>query len=74
MKVLRTLPDLNAKEILKLTVKLLQKLPEDLYDMLVRHPYGIIPFFCLLSFFYNVSFLLDPMINDFILPEFQDDD
>ncbi|KAJ3379535.1 hypothetical protein HDU92_006625 [Lobulomyces angularis] len=37
MKILRTLPDLNAKLILRVTLNLIPQLSEDLYDMLVRH-------------------------------------
>ena len=39
MKILRTLPELNAKKIIQITLDLLPNLPEDLYDMLVRHPF-----------------------------------
>jgi cell cycle arrest protein BUB2 len=39
MKLLRTLPDLQAKKIIQVTLTLIPQLPEDLYDMLVRHPF-----------------------------------
>lgn len=39
MKVLRGLPDLNAKEIIFIVMMNVGKLPEDVYDMLARHPY-----------------------------------
>ncbi|KAI8999308.1 bub2 protein [Gaertneriomyces semiglobifer] len=39
MKLLRRLPELNAREIIKHALTLVQRLPEDLYDMLVRHPF-----------------------------------
>ncbi|KAJ3321861.1 hypothetical protein HDU76_014020, partial [Blyttiomyces sp. JEL0837] len=38
-KLLRTFPDLNAKSIITLTLRILPLLPEGLYDMLVRHPF-----------------------------------
>lgn len=39
MKLLRQLPELNAKKIISLTLELMPNIPEDLYDMLVRHPF-----------------------------------
>ncbi|TPX37120.1 hypothetical protein SmJEL517_g00942 [Synchytrium microbalum] len=39
MRLLRTLPDLNAKQIIEDTLRLIPLLHEDLYDMLVRHPF-----------------------------------
>ncbi|KAJ3158773.1 hypothetical protein HDU86_002453 [Geranomyces michiganensis] len=39
MKLLRTFPDLDARLIIKETLGLVSRLPEDLYDMLVRHPF-----------------------------------
>jgi cell cycle arrest protein BUB2 len=39
MKLLRTLPDLNASKIVPLTIELTRKLPDELYDKLIRHPY-----------------------------------
>ncbi|KND03188.1 uncharacterized protein SPPG_02246 [Spizellomyces punctatus DAOM BR117] len=39
MRLLRTFPDLNAKELVAHTVGLVPRLPEDLYDMLVRHTF-----------------------------------
>ncbi|CAG8653013.1 5721_t:CDS:2 [Acaulospora morrowiae] len=39
MKLLRTMPELNAKQIINLTVQLAQKIPDKLYDLLVRHPF-----------------------------------
>ncbi|KAJ3284634.1 hypothetical protein HK104_009835 [Borealophlyctis nickersoniae] len=39
MKILRTLPELDAREVIAVTLTLVPVLPETLYDMLVRHPY-----------------------------------
>ena len=39
MKLLRSFPELRAKETIAMTMSLIPMLPEDLYDMLVRHPY-----------------------------------
>ncbi|TPX38484.1 hypothetical protein SeLEV6574_g07765 [Synchytrium endobioticum] len=39
MRLLRTLPDLNARKIIEDTLRLIPLLHEDLYDMLVRHPF-----------------------------------
>ncbi|KAI9347192.1 rab-GTPase-TBC domain-containing protein [Zopfochytrium polystomum] len=39
VKVLRTMPDLDARAIIALTLKMLPKLPDNIYDMLVRHPF-----------------------------------
>ena len=39
MKLLRSFPELKAKETISLTMTLIPMLPEDLYDLLVRHPY-----------------------------------
>ncbi|KAJ3194388.1 hypothetical protein HK101_002861 [Irineochytrium annulatum] len=40
MKLLRTLPDLDARSIIGIAMRLVPELPEGLYDMLVRHPFG----------------------------------
>ncbi|KAJ3108944.1 hypothetical protein HDU97_009677 [Phlyctochytrium planicorne] len=39
IKLLRTLPDLNAKAVISIALTLIPMLPESLYDMLVRHPF-----------------------------------
>ncbi|KAI8827221.1 rab-GTPase-TBC domain-containing protein [Fimicolochytrium jonesii] len=39
MKLLRTFPEIDAKRVVQVTVGLVARLPEDLYDMLVRHPF-----------------------------------
>ncbi|KAI8916411.1 rab-GTPase-TBC domain-containing protein [Gorgonomyces haynaldii] len=39
MKLLRTLPDLNAKKIIDKVLVLASSLDEDLYDLCVRHPF-----------------------------------
>ena len=39
MKLLRTMPDLKAKPVIDLTLELVHKIPDDLYDKLVRHPF-----------------------------------
>lgn len=39
MKILRQFPELNAQEVIQKTLGLVPRLPEDLYDMLVRHPF-----------------------------------
>lgn len=44
MKVLRTLPDLDARAIITVTMRLLPNLTDSLYDMLVRHPFD--PMIC----------------------------
>ena len=37
--LLRSFPPLKAKEIIKLAVSFVARLPENIYDMLTRHPY-----------------------------------
>ncbi|CAG8620071.1 37066_t:CDS:2 [Racocetra persica] len=39
MKLLRTMPELNAKPIINLTVQLAQQIPDEVYDLLVKHPF-----------------------------------
>jgi len=39
MKLLRTLPDLDAKAIISLCIRLVKMLPDELYDRLVRHTF-----------------------------------
>jgi len=39
MKILRRLPNLDARAIINVTVSLIPQLSEDLYDQLVRHSY-----------------------------------
>ncbi|KAI9142459.1 rab-GTPase-TBC domain-containing protein [Paraphysoderma sedebokerense] len=39
MKLLRTFPPLNAKSTITIAVSLVKQLPNDLYDLLVRHPW-----------------------------------
>ncbi|KAJ3089420.1 hypothetical protein HK102_006437 [Quaeritorhiza haematococci] len=39
MRLLRNFPDLNTRAIIPVTLSLIPQLPEDLYDMLVRHPF-----------------------------------
>ncbi|KAG0198518.1 hypothetical protein BGX28_008038 [Mortierella sp. GBA30] len=39
MKLLRILPDLDAELIIRETVRMVKLLPDELYDLLVRHPY-----------------------------------
>ena len=39
MKLLRHCPELNAKKIIGIAMEMVTKLDEDLYDMLVRHPF-----------------------------------
>ncbi|RIB05317.1 rab-GTPase-TBC domain-containing protein [Gigaspora rosea] len=39
MKLLRTMPELNAKPIINLTIQLVQQIPDELYDQLVKHPF-----------------------------------
>ncbi|KAJ3040859.1 hypothetical protein HDV00_010319 [Rhizophlyctis rosea] len=39
MKLLRSLPAIRAQEIISVTLQFVPQLPEELYDMLVRHPY-----------------------------------
>lgn len=36
-KILRSLPPLDAKEIIALTVYLVQKIPDDLYTEMINH-------------------------------------
>jgi cell cycle arrest protein BUB2 len=37
MKLLRPFPPLDAEQIIKLTLFVVQKIPEDIYDELVNH-------------------------------------
>lgn len=39
MKLLRNLPELNARKLISLTLDIVPALDEDLYDMLVRHTF-----------------------------------
>ncbi|KAF9981428.1 hypothetical protein BGZ75_007296 [Mortierella antarctica] len=39
MKLLRIFPDLDADKIIRETIRMVKLLPDDLYDLLVRHPY-----------------------------------
>ncbi|KAJ1537318.1 hypothetical protein HK405_014712, partial [Cladochytrium tenue] len=39
MKLLRTLPDLNARVTIALALRMLPKLTDSVYDLLVRHPF-----------------------------------
>ncbi|KAJ3014337.1 hypothetical protein HKX48_005213 [Thoreauomyces humboldtii] len=39
MKLLRTFPELRPRQVIQQTLALVPRLPEDLYDMLVRHPF-----------------------------------
>ncbi|KAF9400014.1 hypothetical protein BGZ94_005558, partial [Podila epigama] len=39
MKRLRIFPDLNADKIINETIRMVKLLPDELYDLLVRHPY-----------------------------------
>ncbi len=39
MKLLRTLPDLKAKPVVALCIRLVRLLPDELYDRLARHPF-----------------------------------
>ncbi|KAF8965522.1 hypothetical protein BGZ46_000574, partial [Entomortierella lignicola] len=39
MKLLRRFPDLNANKIIYHTMRMVKLLPDELYDLLVRHPY-----------------------------------
>lgn len=41
MRVLRTFPPLQARDVIGITVTLVRDLPADLYDELVRHPYEV---------------------------------
>ncbi|KAH8108529.1 rab domain-containing cell division control protein [Phellopilus nigrolimitatus] len=41
MKLLRTLPPLEAQSIIGIAVTLVRDIPADLYDELVRHPYEV---------------------------------
>lgn len=41
MRVLRTFPPLQARDVIGITVTLVRDLPTDLYDELVRHPYEV---------------------------------
>ena len=37
MKLLRTFPPLQSKTIIKIAVSLIKRIPEDLFDALVKH-------------------------------------
>jgi hypothetical protein len=39
MKLLRTLPDLKVSKIVPLAIELTSRLPDDIYDKLIRHTY-----------------------------------
>ncbi|KAG0304532.1 hypothetical protein BGZ98_005418 [Dissophora globulifera] len=39
MKLLRIFPDLEADKIIRETIRMVKLLPDELYDLLVRHPY-----------------------------------
>jgi cell cycle arrest protein BUB2 len=39
MRLLRTLPPLDAQAIIPITVTLVRDLPSDVYQELVRHPF-----------------------------------
>jgi len=39
MKLLRIFPDLDADRIIGETIRMIKLLPDELYDLLVRHPY-----------------------------------
>ncbi|KAF9952224.1 hypothetical protein BGZ70_000692, partial [Mortierella alpina] len=39
MKLLRIFPDLDTDKIIRETIRMVKLLPDDLYDLLVRHPY-----------------------------------
>ncbi|KAG0252974.1 hypothetical protein BG011_006626 [Mortierella polycephala] len=39
MKLLRIFPDLDADKIIHETIRMVKLLPDELYDLLVRHPY-----------------------------------
>jgi len=41
MRLLRTFPPLDAKEVIAITVTLVRDIPADVYDELVRHPFEI---------------------------------
>jgi len=41
MKLLRTLPDLDAQAVIGIAVALVRDLPQDLYAELVRHPFEL---------------------------------
>ncbi|KAI8614427.1 rab-GTPase-TBC domain-containing protein [Chytriomyces sp. MP71] len=40
MKILRTFPKLDAKRVIAMAVRVLEMIPDSLYDMLVRHVFG----------------------------------
>ncbi|KAF9096704.1 hypothetical protein BGX23_010640 [Mortierella sp. AD031] len=39
MKLLRIFPDLDADKVIRETIRMVKLLPDELYDLLVRHPY-----------------------------------
>jgi cell cycle arrest protein BUB2 len=39
MKILRSLPELDARRIISMTIDIVNRIDEDLYDMLVRHTF-----------------------------------
>ena len=41
MKLLRTLPPLEAQPVIGIAVTLVRDIPADLYDELVKHPYEV---------------------------------
>ena len=42
MKLLRTLPPLEAQPVIGIAVTLVRDIPTELYDELVRHPYEVV--------------------------------
>ncbi|KAJ3346803.1 Ras GTPase activating protein ira2 [Entophlyctis luteolus] len=41
MKVLRTFPKLDSKKVISMSMKVLEMIPDSLYDMVVRHVFGL---------------------------------
>ena len=41
MKLLRTLPPLEAQPVIGIAVTLVRDIPADVYDELVRHPFEV---------------------------------
>ncbi|KAJ3209839.1 Ras GTPase activating protein ira2 [Entophlyctis luteolus] len=68
MKVLRTFPKLDSKKVISMSMKVLEMIPDSLYDMVVRHVFGKKIRICQML---QLHFLPDAMVCDGILNEIE---
>lgn len=66
MKILRTFPTLNAREVIERVKVLVKLLPEDVYDTLARHPFD--PVIC------DILMTEDEQVHDIDMSEGREDD